>query len=109
MIHTGILLADVVKDGLVSSWTFNANTIDGATLRDVWGNNHGTISGNPKIEKGIFGEALSFNGTDDYIDLGNNPSLDFDRDDAFSTEAWINPDRTFISVLLPAPFSPRMP
>ena len=87
------LKAEVVMDGLVSSWTFDSNTIDGKTVRDVWGKNHGTIFGSPSVEKGRFGEALRFDGTKDYIDCGNDASLDFERDDAFSTEAWVNIDR----------------
>ena len=91
-VHTVSAVADVVTQGLVSSWTFDANTIAGNTARDVWGNNNGTLFGNPKVEKGIFGEALRFDGSSNYIDCGDDRSLDFERDDAFSAEVWMNVD-----------------
>ena len=91
-VYTDIAKADVARQGLISSWTFDANTIAGNTARDVWGNNNGTLFGNPKVEKGIFGEALRFNGAKTYIDCGDDKSLDFERDDAFSAEVWMNVD-----------------
>ena len=57
-VYTDIAEADVVTQGLISSWTFDANTIAGNTAKDVWGKNNGTIFGNPKVDKGKFGEAL---------------------------------------------------
>ncbi|MFY0608668.1 MAG: BspA family leucine-rich repeat surface protein [Cyclobacteriaceae bacterium] len=36
------------------------------------------------------GHALAFDGVDDYVDFGNDPSLNFDNTDAFTFEAWVN-------------------
>ena len=44
--------ASVVTDGLVSYWTFDRGYIIKKTVKDVWGDNNGTISGNPKVVPG---------------------------------------------------------
>ena len=92
-IYTDIAEAGVVTQGLVNSWTFDASTIAGNTVKDVWGKNTGTIFGSPKVDKGKFGEALRFDGSEDYVDCGDDRSLDFERDDAFSAEVWVNIDK----------------
>ena len=84
--------SEVVTDGLVSAWTFNI--VDNQTVRDVWGPNHGTLMGDTKRVQGKFGNALEFDGDGDYVDCGKDESLNFERDEPFSVEAWINPDRT---------------
>ncbi len=48
--------------------------------------NHGTIHG-ATYEDGIFGSALRFDGVDDYVDCGNDASLDIT--DAITIEMWI--------------------
>ena len=62
--------AQVVTEGLISYWTFDEADITGKTVKDVWGNSDGTIMGDPKIVKGKVGEALEFDGEDDYIVTG---------------------------------------
>ena len=49
--------APVVTDGLVSYWTFDKTHIVNDTVKDVWGDNNGTIIGNPKVVPGQVGEA----------------------------------------------------
>ena len=61
----------VVTDGLVSYWTFDEKDITGGTVKDVWGENDGKIVGNPKVVDGQVGEALEFDGADDYVNLTN--------------------------------------
>lgn len=81
----------VIADGLVSYWTFDENTIDGDTVRDIWGDNDGTIMGDPEIVEGKYGEALSFDGVDDWVGgTGDSPTLD--NTEAFTYEAWVKPD-----------------
>ena len=87
--QTNTAKGQVVTDGLVSYWDFDH--ITGETTRDMWGNNDGTIVGNPKIVKGKIGEALEFDGEDDCVDCGNDESLSFDTEDPFSICAWIQP------------------
>lgn len=61
----------VVTEGLVSYWTFDEQDIAGGTVKDVWGENDGKIVGNPKVVGGQVGEALEFDGADDYVNLTN--------------------------------------
>ena len=78
----------VVTDGLVSYWTFDWQDVAGDKVIDVWGENNGTIIGNPKTVNGQVGEALEFDGLDDYVNLTNLG--DFGSQMGTSTfEAWI--------------------
>lgn len=61
--------AEIITDGLVSYWTFDNSDKINNTLKDVWGENHATIHGDPHNATGIVGEALKFDGKNDYIDL----------------------------------------
>ena len=78
----------VVTEGLVSYWTFDKQDIAGGTVKDVWGENDGKIVGNPKVVDGQVGEALEFDGSDDYVNLTNLG--DFGEKVGASTfEAWV--------------------
>ena len=61
--------ASIVTDGLVSYWSFDKVHIINKTAKDVWGDNNGTISGNPKVVPGQVGEALKFDGAGDFVNL----------------------------------------
>jgi len=78
--------------GLVGYWTFNGADIDWSTNtaydRSGQGNN-GTIHG-AKPAIGKVGQALEFDGINDYVDCGNGPSLDIT--DAITVEAWVKSD-----------------
>ena len=81
----------VVTDGLVSYWTFDEKDIAENTVEDVWGNNNGTIVGDPNVVNGKVGDALEFDGSDDYVDLTNLG--DFGSKVGMSTfEAWVKTD-----------------
>jgi hypothetical protein len=75
-----------VTDGLVSFWTFDKSDIKGETVKDIWGDNNGTITGDPKSVKGHINEALEFDGVDDWIEVPLTDSLKLT--DAITTEAW---------------------
>jgi len=71
---------------------------NGATVPDSQTNvaaNNGTASNvdtsGMSYAAGKFDNAISFDGTDDYIDVANESNFDFERTDAFSLEAWIYP------------------
>lgn len=85
--HSGYT-APVVTDGLVSYWTFDQKDIAGGTVKDVWGENDGKIVGAPKVVGGKVGDALEFDGSDDYVNLTNLGN--FGEQVASSTfEAWV--------------------
>lgn len=80
---------DSIRDGLVSYWTFDEADVDGETVKDVFGENHGTMKGNPQMVEGKVGEALEFNGSNDFVEVPNSPTLNIA--DAVSIMAWIKP------------------
>ena len=66
--------------GIVGLWHFDEGT--GSTAYDSSGcGNDGTLSG------GKFGNALYFDGVDDYVNIPDNPTLDLTGD--ITLEAWI--------------------
>jgi hypothetical protein len=88
----------VVPNGLVGYWSFggeymnwnNNRALDASPSR-----NDGTItnmSTSTSPAQGILGQALKFDGVDDYINVGDpaNGSLDFDVANPFSISAWVN-------------------
>jgi len=69
-------------EDLISHWSFDN------TANDLVGNNHGTVSG-ATYTQGYLNNALSFDGVNDYVDVGN-----FDiSGNALTISAWINADR----------------
>ena len=70
------LEAQSLDDGLVLYQTFDGQDINGTTAIDRSGQgNDGTISGATKTI-GKRGQALSFDGSDDYVDAGSASNLD---------------------------------
>jgi len=82
--------ADIPEDtftrGLVAYWSFDEGS--GQTAYDASGNgNNGTLTNGPKWTKGKSGSALQFDGTDDYVEVSDDESLDIT--DAITIEAWV--------------------
>jgi len=72
---------------LVASYSFENNVQDGSD-----NGLDGTIRGNPAFVEGIAGMALSFDGVNDYVDLGNNAA--FDITEQITLSAWVNTNDT---------------
>ena len=69
--------------GLVAHYKFDDNTNDSS------GNGlHGTAVGMPTYAAGKFGQAMSFDGVDDYVDCGNDTI--FDITEQLTVAAWVN-------------------
>lgn len=70
---------DYVTENLIGYWSMDIDAIEGNIVKDISGReNHGTIIGDPQVVKGKIGEALTFNGVDDYItlpDMGIHPQV----------------------------------
>lgn len=79
--------SEVVTEGLVSYWTFDKADIEGDTVKDVWGENDGTIMGDPQIVEGKVGEALQFDGSGDYVEAPDDESLQLWE--TYTLEAWV--------------------
>ncbi|MHC4675798.1 MAG: LamG-like jellyroll fold domain-containing protein, partial [Planctomycetota bacterium] len=73
---------DTVGDALVSHWKLNGNADDPV------GGNHGTVYGNPVWTVGRLDAALDLDGNGDYVDCGNDSSLNLTNN--FSISAWFN-------------------
>ena len=83
--------SDTFTRGLVAYWSFDEGS--GTTAYDASGNgNHGTLINGPKWTQGKNGQALSFDGSNDYVDVPDSNSLDVTN--AFTVEVWINPRTT---------------
>lgn len=75
------------EQGLVAHWDFDAGK--GDILRDASGHgNHGTLHGPTWVASGA-GHALRFDGGDDYVDCGNDASLDIRG--PMTLSAWVCP------------------
>lgn len=80
-------LVNKYASGLVGYWTFDGADMNGATAYDRSGqSNNGALTNGPKPVKGISGQALEFDGVDDYVDLPNNSILQVN--DSYSVFAW---------------------
>lgn len=71
----------------ISHWKFDEG--EGDTAYDSAANNHGTIYGATWTTGQING-ALSFDGANDYVDVGDKDILDFGASSSFSIAAWVN-------------------
>ena len=72
--------------GAVSSWPGDGNT------DDIVGGNHGTLRGGATFAPGKVGQAFSFDGVDDYVEVADVPSLDIT--DSITIYAWIKTSAT---------------
>src|SRR3989344_5954676 len=74
--------------GLVGYWNFDEGT--GTTAQGSSGNNNtGILTNGPTWTTGKIGQALNFDGVDDYVDVANESNFDFERTDSFSISAWV--------------------
>jgi len=59
--------AEYVENGMIGYWSFDANTIQGDTIKDISGNNNnGTINFPVKLVAGKVGDAIEFDGVSDH-------------------------------------------
>ncbi|MFH1657469.1 MAG: LamG-like jellyroll fold domain-containing protein [bacterium] len=76
---------------LVGEWKFDEGM--GTTTKDSSGSdNDGTLIDNPQWVDGIFGKALEFDGSNNYVNCGAN--VDDFIEDKVTIEAWIKPNAT---------------
>ena len=70
----GLTEAQTVRDGLISYWSFNEDTIKGDKVSDLWGDNDGEMMNDPLEVEGVYGEALEFTGLN-HVTVPDNESL----------------------------------
>ncbi|MBI5153458.1 MAG: laminin G domain-containing protein, partial [Parcubacteria group bacterium] len=86
-----------VTSGLVGSWNFDEE--GGTVATDSSGNNNpGALVGGPEWVMGKSGKALSFDGVDDYVDIGDKATLDNFQD--MSISLWLQTNVSQIGVLV---------
>ncbi|MBS3815940.1 MAG: PQQ-binding-like beta-propeller repeat protein [Candidatus Thermoplasmatota archaeon] len=74
--------------GMVSYWKLDEN--NGTTIKDSRGQNHGRTWGDPKRVEGKVGNALEFDGDEDFIKIADDPSLDTELNESFTLEFWLS-------------------
>src|SRR3989344_4084516 len=78
-----------LTNGLVGYWSFDGKDMAGNTAYDRSGQgNNGTLTNGPTRAIGKTGQGLSFDGSNDYVNAGRNPSLDMGANN-FSVGGWI--------------------
>ncbi len=83
-----VTVSNALPSGLVLALGFNEGA--GTTAADISGNsNNGTLSGATWSTSGKFGNALSFNGTNNQVIIPDRPSLDLTT--GMTLEAWVRP------------------
>ncbi|MDP2691646.1 MAG: LamG-like jellyroll fold domain-containing protein [bacterium] len=80
---------------MVSWWKAEGDTVDSE------GVNNGALGNGATFASGKEGQAFSFDGVNDFVGVGNNPSLNFTS--TMSAEAWINPSAYPVTPNVQAP------
>jgi len=86
-----------LTNGLVGMWSFDGPHMSDNTAIDISGQgNNGTLTNGPKRTIGRIGQALEFDGVDDYVDAPY--SSDFDVTTELTITAWVKPASTPVGV-----------
>ena len=81
-----------LQQGLVGYWPFCGNALD-----ESGNNNHGTVNGATLTTDrfGNQGSAYDFNGVNNWIDVSNNSSINFQN--SFSISVWVNSNQNNVN------------
>lgn len=89
-VKTNVSPTGALTSGLVGYWTFDGADTTSTTATDRSGNsNTGTLTNGPTVTSGKLGQALSFDGTDDYVSVVDTASLRVTNNFTFSF--WFKP------------------
>lgn len=84
-----------IKDGLVGHWTFDGSKISGVTAYDSSASaNNGTLTNGPVASLGRIGQALKFDGSDDYVYLPTNFGLNLSSGVKETVSLWFKTTST---------------
>lgn len=84
--------SDLDDTDAVSYWDLNEDPANTSTAADSWGSNDGSITGASQADPAIRGTGMSFDGTDDRVDIPDSSSLELASDDTFTISAWMRTD-----------------
>ena len=76
------------REGLVSYWSFDKDTINGDTVEDLCGDNDGIMINDPGVVNGVYGQALKFSGAN-HVEVPDSDSLDFETGEV-SVTVWVH-------------------
>jgi hypothetical protein len=80
-------------EGLVLHLSFDQTTIGGDEVKDLSGQgNDGIINGDAEVDMGKFGEALLFDGVDDFVEIPLSDSITFTEGSSFTVQVWVKTD-----------------
>ena len=79
------LPASLPREGLVAFWSGDGHA------RDTAGTNHGTLKNGATFAKGKVGKAFKFDGSNDYVYVGNTPAMRITGSQTIAM--WIRPSR----------------
>ena len=77
-------------EGLVSWW--DADAVSGTTASDIQDGNDGTLMNGATTAPGKVGDAFSFDGLDDYVEIPDSTLLQFTPSTPFSIDGWFSVD-----------------
>lgn len=80
--------ASVVREGLISYWTLDKDTIK-KEAKDILEKNNARVVGNPKVVAGKIKEALYFT-LNDYLEVQSNDELNLVKN--FTIDTWVKGD-----------------
>jgi len=81
------------KDGLVVHLSFDKSMIKDDKIQDLSDKgNDGIINGGAKTVAGKFGDALEFDGVDDFVEIPLTDSITFTEGSSFTAQVWIKTD-----------------
>ncbi|RKU09786.1 hypothetical protein C6503_20635 [Candidatus Poribacteria bacterium] len=82
-----------LTDRLVLHLSFDEDTIQGNIVKDQSGEgNDGIINGAAQTVPGKHGEAMEFDGTDDFVEVPLIDSITFSTGDSLTVQAWVKTD-----------------
>jgi hypothetical protein len=86
-----MMATDPIPDGMVSYWRFDE--VSGGIAGDSADGNDGNLKPSGPWTTGQIGGALEFDGVDDYVEIQDDPSLEFGSD-PYSIELWFKTSTT---------------
>jgi hypothetical protein len=77
-----------LAQGLVGWWNFDGKTISGTRVFEASGNDsYGTMTSGPRLVNGKLGQGMEFDGSNDYVEIGDPSSVKITGDITIS--AWV--------------------
>ncbi|PIT87255.1 MAG: hypothetical protein COU31_03880 [Candidatus Magasanikbacteria bacterium CG10_big_fil_rev_8_21_14_0_10_40_10] len=84
------------RDGLVAYWTMDSNDMNGTAVYDKSGNGNNGVSNNtPSMVSGKIKEAMSFNGSSDYIQVSRVTDFAWGTTKNFTISLWFYAGSTY--------------